>query len=364
MDNALHLFAKFRPVTGDATLSGLAFGSETFPADFISDCQSGSLPAVSWVNTGFGDSDHPPSPVTWSQSRLEQALTALIRSGLWAKSVVFLTWDENGGFFDHVAPPTAPPGTPGEYLNQAALSQAARTSATTSAGRDTSNQPIGLGFRVPMLVLSPWTRNPDPSGAPIVSSDLFDHTSMLRFVETWASARGHPAPIPDRDPVARRPGLSAWRRATVGDLTSTLGFGSPPDPSSPPALGIALTRIDTRVLSQCVVVGATGLEANALKSVAVDPKVPPTPDIPAQEPFSPGPVRRPAVCVAAAAGPTPTTAPATAASSSDLAPILGIAGGVVAVLGGVLLWIRSRRRRPADPAVPSPGGNPEATSAS
>jgi phospholipase C len=67
--------------------------------------------------------------------------------------------------------------------------------------------PIGLGFRVPMLVVSPWSQG------GWVDSGTYDHTSTLRFLEArWG------VPIPN---------LTAWRRQAVGDLTSTLGFGQP-----------------------------------------------------------------------------------------------------------------------------------------
>ncbi len=111
--------------------------------------------------------------------------------------MVFLTYDENGGFFDHVAPPTPPAGTPGESLSVRPLPGP----AAGTAG------PIGLGFRVPTLVVSPFSRG------GYVNSDLFDHTSLLRFLETRFGV-----PVPN---------LTRWRRQTVGDLTSTLDLRHP-----------------------------------------------------------------------------------------------------------------------------------------
>jgi phospholipase C len=110
---------------------------------------------------------------------------------------MFLTYDENGGLFDHVEPPTAPPGTPGEFLTVDPLPALAGGVAG----------PIGLGPRVPLLVISPFSRG------GFVSSDVFDHTSLLRFLETRFGAEV--------------PNLSAWRRATCGDLTSALNFAAP-----------------------------------------------------------------------------------------------------------------------------------------
>ena len=123
---------------------------------------------------------------------------------MWAKTVVIVTFDENGGFFDHVAPPTPPPGTPGEFLSAAPLPS--EVYGITG--------PIGLGFRVPTLVVSPFSRG------GYVNSDVFDHTSLLRLLES-------------RFGVAV-PNLTRWRRKTAGDLTSTLNLGAPD--TSVPAL--------------------------------------------------------------------------------------------------------------------------------
>jgi phospholipase C len=117
---------------------------------------------------------------------------------VWEKTAIFITWDENGGFFDHVAPPTAPLGTPDEYLTA--------PDVTGSSGGVTG--PIGLGFRVPMLVVSPW------SNGGLVSSEVYDHTSTLRFLETRFGVEV--------------PNLSSWRRETTGDLTGAFNFAAPP----------------------------------------------------------------------------------------------------------------------------------------
>jgi phospholipase C len=101
-------------------------------------------------------------------------------------------YDENDGFFDHVAPPVAPLGTDGEYLTVQPLPE----DADGFAGS------IGLGFRVPMLVISPFSRGGH------VCHETFDHTSQLRFLEERFGVQA--------------PNLSAWRRTTVGNLTAAL----------------------------------------------------------------------------------------------------------------------------------------------
>jgi phospholipase C len=170
-----------------------------YPADFESDVKRGTLPAVSWVNARTpGEDEHPPFPPNDGERVTAHVLRTLFANPkLWAKTVLFVTWDENGGFFDHVTPPTPPPGTPGEYVPQNLLPPT----------QNSFTGPIGLGFRVPMLVISPFSRG------GLVNSDTFDHTSMLRFLETRFAVEV--------------PNLSAWRRAAVSDLTSTLQFDHP-----------------------------------------------------------------------------------------------------------------------------------------
>src|SRR5207302_6016805 len=112
-DNILPYFKQYQ---SNANLASKAFGP-SFPAQFQADCAAGTLPQVSWVLGSLVDSEHPPAPVTWGEVVAAQMLDAITsNASLWAKTAVFITYDENGGFFDHVPPPVAPPGTPGEYL--------------------------------------------------------------------------------------------------------------------------------------------------------------------------------------------------------------------------------------------------------
>jgi phospholipase C len=221
-DNVLSYFKNFQDPS--SPLHQNAFGPQ-FPADFLSDAVAGNLPQVSWVLASEVDSDHPPAPAVFGEITLSAMLTALMSNSVaWAKTVVFVTYDENGGFFDHVPPVTAPPGTPGEYLTAPAVPD------PTAAGSPAIAGPIGLGFRVPMLIISPFSRG------GFVSSDLFDHTSILRFLETRFGAEV--------------PNLSAWRRSTVGDLTSALNFKAPNQ--SNPGLPSPLPTT-AQLIQQCVV---------------------------------------------------------------------------------------------------------------
>jgi phospholipase C len=219
-DNVISYFRNFQDPA--SVLHQNAFGPQ-FPVDFIADVVSGNLPQVSWLIGSVLTSDHPPAPSVFGESILSLVINALAANpALWAKTLLLVTYDENGGFFDHVPPPTASPGTPGEYVTAPAVPDPTVIGSPAIAG------PIGLGFRVPMLIVSPFSRG------GFVSSDLFDHTSVLRFLETRFGAEV--------------PNLSAWRRAAVGDLTSALNFKAPN--TSFPTLPATIPAIP-QVIQQC-----------------------------------------------------------------------------------------------------------------
>ena len=189
-DAILQYFAAYRRPT--SPLFQRAF-LPTYPTDFAHDVRAGTLPKVSWIVPPNGYDEHPPAPPAYGEWLTNEILSTLASNpAVWSKTVVFLTYDENGGFFDHVPPPTAPLGTPGEYVTQRPLPPAAHGDAG----------PIGLGFRVPMLVVSPFSRG------GYLSTGVYDHTSLIRFLETRFGI--HCTEI------------SPWRRRTVGDLASTL----------------------------------------------------------------------------------------------------------------------------------------------
>jgi phospholipase C len=200
-DNPLECFKNFQT---NPTLKKLAFEQE-YPKTFKRDLAHGELPQVSWVNTSLSQTEHPGNGSAKTGEHVTAELLKMLMShhATWAKTAVFITWDENGGFFDHVAPPTPPPGTPGEYLTVPDI--------TENSGGVTG--PIGLGFRVPMMVVSPFSRG------GLVAKETFDHTSMLRFLETRFGVEV--------------PNLSAWRRETTGDLTKAFNFAAPPNTKNP-----------------------------------------------------------------------------------------------------------------------------------
>ena len=209
------------PIVSEAVLSGMlgAFKNfqdrdsqlykrgiaPTFPGNFATDVRNNTLPAVSWVIPSLLTCEHPALPPAFGAQGIVQVLNILTSNpAVWEKTALIVSYDENGGFFDHVPPPTAPPGTPGEYVT---VPLGGVADSMGIAG------PIGLGFRVPALVISPYTRG------GLVSSEVFDHTSQLRLIETRFGVEV--------------PNLSAWRRATVGDMRSAFNFAAAADPSKP-----------------------------------------------------------------------------------------------------------------------------------
>ncbi|WP_249009491.1 phospholipase C [Conexibacter sp. DBS9H8] len=207
-DQILPYFTAFRNRL--SPLYAKAFG-QFFPSDFVADVSAGTLPSVSWIIPPLGFDEHPsssPDNGMWFTSLVLDALVA--NPAVWSKTAVFLMYDENDGWFDHVAPPTAPPGTPGEYLTATAPKVGDPDPGTLGI-----TGPLGLGVRVPGLMISPFSRGGR------VATELFDHTSQLKLI---AARFG-----------VEVPNVSAWRSELVGDLTSTM-FHSRTDETWPAGL--------------------------------------------------------------------------------------------------------------------------------
>lgn len=177
---------------------------------FEQDALNDRLPAVSWIIPEMENSEHPAMLPAAGAAFIANKLNAIAaHPEVWAKTVFILCYDENDGLFDHVPPPVAPAGTPAEFVN---------------------GVPIGAGFRVPCMIISPWTTG------GWVCSDLFDHTSVLQFLEKWTGVV--------------EPNISDWRRATFGDLTSAFHFAeatakAPLLPDAEQGLRLALHEVAT-----------------------------------------------------------------------------------------------------------------------
>lgn len=174
--------------------------------DFAADVAANTLPQVSWIISPDSYDEHPPAPAALGEWYTQQILDTLTSNPeVWASTVLFIMYDENDGFFDHVPPPTPTEGTDGEYLTN-------ETSETMTQSGGVAG-PIGLGVRVPMIVVSPFSRG------GFVCSDVFDHTSQLQFLASLFDVTV--------------PNVSSWRQSTVGDLTSTLPVLGTPDTKVP-----------------------------------------------------------------------------------------------------------------------------------
>ena len=163
------------------------------------DVEAGTLPQVSWVVTNQQYSEHPdgaPTDGAYYVGKVLQALNA--DPDVFNSTLVIIDYDENDGAFDHVPPPVPPQGTTDEFFLESSLAPAPL--------------PVGLGYRVPLFLISPWTRG------GWVTSEVSDHTSVLQFLEKWTTAIGKPTICPN---------ISEWRRSVSGDLTNAFDFDHP-----------------------------------------------------------------------------------------------------------------------------------------
>jgi phospholipase C len=248
-DHVLPYFTAFRnplsPLYQNAFLPA-------FPNDFVSDIGTGTLPSVSWIIPPLGFDEHPsssPNNGMYFTSLVLDALTA--NPAVWAKTALFLMYDENDGWFDHVPPPTAPAGTAGEYLTASASSTLEPDHTTEDLG---ISGPLGLGVRVPCLVISPFSRGGH------IATQTFDHTSQLQLV---AERFG-----------VEVPNVSAWRKRTVGDLTAALFAGK---------YTTALPALPATVLAAQTLTGACSAEDQDTETGGADPSVPTNQTMPNQE---------------------------------------------------------------------------------
>ena len=180
---------------------------------FRSDVNSGKLPAVSWVVAPQKFSDHPSAPWygAWYVSEVLDILTK--NPEIWKKTIFIVNYDENDGYFDHVPPFVAPNpvdngsgklseglDVTGEFVTKAAERKEG------FSDQDARTSPVGLGFRVPLIVASPWSRG------GWVNSEVCDITSTIQFLENFLSHK--------TGKKIEEPNISSWRRTISGDLTS------------------------------------------------------------------------------------------------------------------------------------------------
>ncbi|NUR40974.1 MAG: phospholipase C, phosphocholine-specific [Streptomyces sp.] len=204
-DNSLLYFNQYRDAQPGSPLYDKArtgtdhTKGEGYFDQLRADVKGGKLPEVSWIVAPEAFTEHPNWPANYGAWYIAQVLDALTSvPEVWAKTALFITYDENDGFFDHVVPAFPPASAAqGRSTVDPALDLFKGDSAHVAG-------PYGLGQRVPMLVVSPWSKG------GYVCSETLDHTSIIRFME--------------RRFGVHEPNISPWRRAVCGDLTAAFDF--------------------------------------------------------------------------------------------------------------------------------------------
>lgn len=220
-DNILSVFEKFRPCTTDSDLykRGRAWVSEhkTGPdrkrsdgeqlvEAFRADIAAGKLPQVSWIVTATDLSEHPTAEPSKGEHVCAKLIEALVdHPEVFAKTVFIINYDEAGGFYDHMLPPM-PPIHEKDGFSTVSVEGEAKDYGDRKVANP-GRHPLGLGIRVPGIVVSPWSRG------GYVCSEVFDHTSTLQFLEKRFGVM--------------EPQISDWRRSVCGDLTSAFDFANP-----------------------------------------------------------------------------------------------------------------------------------------
>ncbi|MFF4702644.1 phosphocholine-specific phospholipase C [Streptomyces sp. NPDC001288] len=204
-DNSLLYFKQYQNARpGDALYDKARTGTdarkgEGFFDRLKADVTSGKLPRISWVVAPEAFTEHPNWPANYGAWYISQVLEALTADpAVWARTALFITYDENDGFFDHVVPPFPPASAAQGRSTVDPSLDLFKGDAGHAAGA------YGLGQRVPMIVVSPWSKG------GFVCSETLDHTSVIRFME--------------RRFGVHEPNISPWRRTVTGDLTAAFDF--------------------------------------------------------------------------------------------------------------------------------------------
>jgi phospholipase C len=195
------------PATGASNQEWLAWAEHLFD-QFRSDVQNDKLPQVSWIVGPAGYTEHADWPVDYGAWYIAQIFNILVSNpAVFAKTVFIIDFDEADGSFDHLVPPT-PPQSPAYGASTVSIENEIVTGTGEPSGFQSG--PIGLGTRVPFLVISPWSKG------GYVTSEVFDHTSVIQFIEKRFGVH--------------ESNISPWRRAVAGDLTSAFNFANPNQP--------------------------------------------------------------------------------------------------------------------------------------
>jgi phospholipase C len=190
---------KIIPAASAPESAWLAWAEHLFD-NFRSDVQNGKLPQVSWIVAPAGYTEHADWPINYGAWYISQIFDILVSNPeVFSKTVFIINYDEADGSFDHIVPPS-PPQTPASGASTVSIENEIVTTSTPTG-------PIGLGTRVPFIAISPWSKG------GYVNSQVFDHTSVIQFIEK-------------RFGVYEK-NISPWRRAVAGDLMSVFNFADP-----------------------------------------------------------------------------------------------------------------------------------------
>lgn len=211
-DNSLLYFNQYRnaqpgsPLYDKARTGTNAKAGEGYFDVLKKDVENNALPQVSWIVAPEAYSEHPNWPANYGAWYIDQVLQTLTSNpAVWSKTALLITYDENDGFFDHLAPPFAP------WSDTVGRSSVDTSNEYYAGSVGNPAGPYGLGPRVPMIVVSPWSKG------GWVCSETFDHTSIIRFIER-RFGRGR---------ALDEPNITPWRRAVCGDLTRAFDFRNP-----------------------------------------------------------------------------------------------------------------------------------------
>ena len=221
------------------------------------DVTAGTLPQVSWIVAPQAYCEHPSFPANWGAWYIANVIATLASNpAVWSKTVLIINYDENDGFFDHLVAPTAPASAAYGLSTVSTVNEI--YPGTTSSSYKT--YPYGLGARVPLLIVSPWSKG------GYVCSQTFDHTSVIQFIEKrFGVIESH---------------ITPWRRAVSGDLTAAFDFSlSDPTSSHLPSTTNYVSGVVSGVLEA---IPATYISGNKTFTTLSTP-VPATQTMPVQE---------------------------------------------------------------------------------
>jgi phospholipase C len=215
-DNALLYFDQYiNAAPGSPLYEGACTGTNVAVSGglfdiFAADVKNNTLPQVSWVVAPEAYSEHPNWPANYGAYYVSQILDALTANpAVWSKTVFIVTYDENDGFFDHMIPPTPP------IDSKHGKSTVSTLNETYPGSTEYPAAVYGLGVRVPCFIVSPWSKG------GYVNSQVFDHTSLIRFIHQVFASRA-------KSSLAET-NITAWRQAVCGDLTTAFNFKTPND---------------------------------------------------------------------------------------------------------------------------------------